>query len=428
MAFDDHLPALTDSVRPPIVHGIGDLTTFVYRGATIENLRARIGPWNDETQAAWLYDTGIAYQLAFRRSEGLDLQDVALSQTQLFRIAGKQTGNPRLRMLAIVAPADIGGNTPLDFITNELDVRLDLLYLLPGQPLPRCVPDHDIAFFAVGEPDQPTLDRLCRLFAIWPRPVLNDPEFLPAFARDTLARSLSGVPAICSPAAVAVSRDDLEAHLRTSRPVAGFDTPAGPYPCLIRPFTSHAGKGLSRLATPEDMAAYLRQTGETAFFLTAFEDYHGPDGQYRKSRVAFIDREPFLCHLAVSDHWMVHYLNAGMTDSAEKRQEEAQAMADFDHTFARRHADAFNALHDRIGLDYYSIDCAETQDGRLLVFEADSAAIIHLMDPPDMFPYKQPQMRRVFEAFGKMLERRAFPVTMNRMAVQDRQTVEADPA
>jgi len=189
---------------------------------------------------------------------------------------------------------------------------------------------------------------------------------------------------------------------------AGFEAAASPYPCLIRPLTSHAGKDLSRLATPEDMAAYLRQTPlETAFFLTTFEDYRSPDGQYRKSRVAFIDREPFLCHLAISDHWMVHYLNAGMTDSAAKRAEEALAMASFDSGFAKRHGRAFAALHRRLGFDFYSIDCAETADGRLLVFEADAAAIIHAMDPPEVFRYKVSQMRKVFAAFGTLLRRRA---------------------
>jgi hypothetical protein len=40
-----------------------------------------------------------------------------------------------------------------------------------------------------------------------------------------------------------------------------------------------------------------------------------------------------------------------------------------------------------------------------LVFEADTAAIIHMMDPPDLFPYKQPQMRKVVAAFEDMLTR-----------------------
>jgi hypothetical protein len=201
-----------------------------------------------------------------------------------------------------------------------------------------------------------------------------------------------------------MSKAALSAHLDSGRPIEGFDN--GPYPCLIRPASSHAGTGLSLLRNAEEMAEYLRFTFERHFFITAFEDYRGPDGLYRKSRVAFIDRRPFLCHLALSSHWMVHYLNAGMTESAEKRAEEAAAMAAFDDGFARRHAAAFDALHDRLGFDYYSIDCSETRDGRLLLFEADSAAIIHLMDPPDLFPYKQPQMHKVFAAFEAMLRRR----------------------
>ena len=39
--------------------------------------------------------------------------------------------------------------------------------------------------------------------------------------------------------------------------------------------------------------------------------------------------------------------------------------------------------------------------------EADNTAIVHDMDPPDIFPYKLPQMRKVFDAFAAMLQRRA---------------------
>jgi hypothetical protein len=198
----------------------------------------------------------------------------------------------------------------------------------------------------------------------------------------------------------------LEAHIQYGAPIQGFDTPHSVYPCLIRPLASHAGAGLARLETPADLARYLYFSFGQRFFLTAFEDYSGPDGQFRKLRVAFIDRQPFLCHLAISGNWMVHYLNAGMTESAEKRAEEAHAMATFEHGFARRHAAAFAALHERLGFDYYSIDCAETRGGRLLVFEADTAAIVHLMDPADLFPYKPPAMQRVFAAFEDMLRRR----------------------
>jgi hypothetical protein len=103
--------------------------------------------------------------------------------------------------------------------------------------------------------------------------------------------------------------------------------------------------------------------------------------------------------MAVSEHWMVHYLNAHMDESEAKRAEEAAMMATFDEGFARRHAEAFAALCTAYPLDYFGVDCAETPDGRLLVFEADVAMIVHAMDSADLYPYKKPAMRRLFDAF-----------------------------
>jgi hypothetical protein len=257
-------------------------------------------------------------------------------------------------------------------------------------------------FFAASEPDAATLARMCSFFTSWPRPVLNNPSLLPRLARDRLAGLLADVPTICSPPTVEVSRITLD-----STEIDDI-LPRCSYPILIRPLGSHAGKGLSKIDGPADLAAYLLASYEASYYLSEFVDYRGTDGFYRKYRVAFIDRQPHLCHMAVSESWMVHYLNAGMAESAAKRADEAQAMAHFDTAFVARHGAAFAALHDLLPFDYYSIDCGELPDGRLLVFEADTAAIIHMMDPVDMFPYKHAQMRCVFDAFGKMLRRRSF--------------------
>ncbi len=64
-------------------------------------------------------------------------------------------------------------------------------------------------------------------------------------------------------------------------------------------------------------------------------------------------------------------------------------------------------MAERIGLEYFTVDCAENKNGGLLVFEADNTAVVHNMDSPQMFPYKPPQMRAIFEAFVAMLYRRA---------------------
>jgi len=287
-------------------------------------------------------------------------------------------------------------NTPLDFMTQEADLRLDLFFHIPGTALPNTLPDHDIAFFAASDPTRRVCAELQTMFDAWPRPAINAPRFVPGLERDTLSDSLSGIAMIDSPPARRLARGAL---------LSGFDATLGAQ--LVRPAGSHAGHGLARIETLTALTEYLAREDSDFYYMTPFVDYRSADGMFRKYRVAFIDRAPFLCHMAISEHWMVHYLNAGMTDSAAKRNEEAKAMAAFSNDFAQRHAAAFDALNSVIGLEYYSIDCAETPDGRLLVFEADNAAIIHMMDPPDLFAYKRPQMQTVFAAFYDMLKRRS---------------------
>src|SRR5206468_1835924 len=102
-------------------------------------------------------------------------------------------------------------------------------------------------------------------------------------------------------------------------------------------------------------------------------------------------------------NWVIHYINADMDASASKRQEEEQFFATFERVFAEKHGPSLRAIHDRVGLDYLGIDCAETPDGKLLVFEVDNAAIVHALDDPKLYPYKAPAMQKIFAAFRAML-------------------------
>jgi hypothetical protein len=111
--------------------------------------------------------------------------------------------------------------------------------------------------------------------------------------------------------------------------------------------------------------------------------------------------------MAIADRWDIWYLNAGMSNSASKRLEEETFMRTFDDDFAIRHRSALAAMAERVGLDYFTIDCAENKRGELLIFEADNTAVVHNMDSPEVFPYKPPQMRKIFEAFTAMLYRHA---------------------
>ena len=75
--MDEPLPVLSDTVFPPVIRGVADLTTFAYQGNDYDSLIERISQ-SDANPTARLYDTAIAAQLGFRRSHGLNLQDEVL--------------------------------------------------------------------------------------------------------------------------------------------------------------------------------------------------------------------------------------------------------------------------------------------------------------------------------------------------------------
>lgn len=394
----DRVPRLDPSLMPARVRGPAALSHLAYAGAAeAVLLRAIERPTPTRADAAaYALDAGIVHALQFRPAAAQALQRQALAVCRLYRVAdslARQSATP-LRVLALMAPGDLMANVPLDFLTMHLDVRLDLLFVVPGRPLPEAVPDHDVAFFAAADDDPAVLPRLAGLYALWPRPAVNDPAHVLRLGREALATALQ-------------RRGDLLCPAIRRRPRAGAAEARTRFPVLVRPVGSHAGRDLARADDPAQLAAHLATLDCDDVYLTDFVDYRGPDGLHRKYRVAFIDGVPMLCHMAVSEHWMVHYLNAGMAESEAKRAEEAAAMAGFEDGFARRHATALAAVAEWAGLPYFQIDCAELPDGRLLVFEADVGGIVHMMDPPDLFPYKPPQMRRVLGAFGAMLARRA---------------------
>ena len=45
-------------------------------------------------------------------------------------------------------------------------------------------------------------------------------------------------------------------------------------------------------------------------------------------------------------------------------------------------------------------------DGRLLLFEADAAMLVHGTDPPDLYPYKRAAFERIQTALTELLRKR----------------------
>ena len=354
--------------------------------------------------AALSMNLSLAMQCLGQRKLGLAIQGLALEKQRIYTI--EATEQPaHLRVLMLMTPGDILANMPLECLLESGDIDLVHYYLTPGNPLATPVPEHDVLVVALRASldNQEFLKGLEQALAHWPKPVINAPQHIPATDRDVASKLLQDAPGLSIPLTLQASRTVLEKIAAGKGCLVDCFADCD-FPIILRPEGSHAGRDLDKLDTPSDLAAYLGRVEGAEFFVSRFVDYRSPDGLFRKFRVALIDGVPYACHMGVSSHWMVHYVNAGMYEEAWKRDEEADFMASFSD-FARRHQAALAAIHDRFRLDYLCIDCAELPDGQLLVFEIDTCMVVHAMDPEEMFPYKQIHMQKVKNAFQEYLLR-----------------------
>jgi len=322
-------------------------------------------------------------------NDALLMQQRALELRKCFRInAPKDT---EIRLLSLVAAGEMTDNTPLDFVVEDTTIQLDLVYVNDNPREVLEVPTHDIVFLGLGESikNNPILDYLAFVLNKWPRPIINLPVNVKKCGRVELSKALRNIDTI---------------HIANTIAVCSIDVVYKGVDFVIRPVGTHSGKGFEFINSQDSLKTYLKGYKEHQdFYVSDYVDYKSSDGYFRKYRIALINGKPFVCHLAISENWVVNYISARMDLSELKRAEEELEMLQFESRFGLKHKRAFEAFHERIGLDYVVLDCFETKEGKLLIFEADPGSWIHATDSVEMFPYKKPVMEKAFSAFKRML-------------------------
>jgi hypothetical protein len=303
----------------------------------------------------------------------------------------------KLTVLAITRVAPWEANTPLELIVDDETTTLHRYYIDDddAQLLSEERPAYDVLMNTIAESERarPALAR-AQAFAqregVQP---INRPEVVAQAGRSEIAHRFAGSATVVAPA---VQRVDAAA-LRALDIVA---------PLIVRPVGSQAGFALARIGDAEEMRAYLDEHVHDAYFLMPFVDYRSDDGFYRKYRIMFVAGTPYACHLAISPRWMIHYYNAAMAEHQWMRDEEARFIDNMEPVLAGRPADALREIAASVPLEYFGIDCAIARDGRLLLFEADAAMLVHGTDPPDLYPYKRAGFERIKCALTALLEQR----------------------
>ena len=231
--------------------GFAKLTTMAFHGFDLRPLRDElISKVADGTAGAGDgLDLSLITQLLGDKQTGIAIQAEVLAFHRLFR-SPCSAATPQLRVLALAAAIDMGGNTPIEFLLEDSGIELLTLYVVAGMELPVPLPDHDVAIVIASDSEE-CRDALGIIDAAaprWPRPMLNSPRLVCNLDRDKLFHLVSGIEGLDIPATIGVTRSQLSEVAQSKLPLAEIAAELK-FPVIIRPRGSHAGVGLARIAS-----------------------------------------------------------------------------------------------------------------------------------------------------------------------------------
>src|SRR5450631_4475243 len=192
--------------------GFARLTTLAFNGADLRLLRDElISRVADGTAGAGEgLDLSLITQLLGDKQTGIAIQAEVLAFHRLFR-SPCSAAKPKLRVLALAAAIDMGGNTPIEFLLEESGIELLTLYVVAVTELPVPLPDHDVAIVIASDSEEcrDALDIIDSAAARWPRPLLNPPRRVCNLDRDKLHQLLRGIEGLDIPATICVTSAQL---------------------------------------------------------------------------------------------------------------------------------------------------------------------------------------------------------------------------
>lgn len=260
-------------------------------------------------------------------------------------------------------------------------------------------------FNLVGDADASTstLQKITNIARdIRPLRYMNRPEDVLKTSRERLPATLANVPGCRLPNVIASDAKSLSELITTCQ---DFDN----WPLIIRARGYHRGEkmclveSVAQLETLKD-SPWLYQ----GVLLIHFIDYRNDKRLYQKTRVIMVDGVPYPRHSIISNEPFIHARNrSDLMDTDDMLCRQEAEFLDYlrDEGLNDRHyGGIFNAIHQRIGLDIFGIDCAMV-NGELVVFEANSC--MHFLSQDygvnRRYEYLEPHIRRLKRAIKKML-------------------------
>ncbi|MGA7072931.1 tetratricopeptide repeat protein [Bradyrhizobium sp.] len=322
-------------------------------------------------------------------------------QPLIRRPAAKQP--VEFRVLSLYAP--FGGNTPTEYLFQDAFFDIDTLSLFAARDYDTAQLGQNIQLVINLVSDADQTDALLPLAAdLVDRlglPTVNHPRRVQQTTRDAVATLLQGIPGCRVPQALRLKAgaERTEAALEKMLPFSST--------VLARPVGTHGGDDFEKIEDVAALSAFLSQRTDHDHYLIEYIDYVSADRHFRKYRFIFIGNEILPYHLCIGRDWKLHHINTDMAHQPWMQQEEATFLNNPAAVFGLAQMQALQAIRERIGLDYFGIDCGLDAAGNVVVFEVNASMLVHARN--EGFVYKDPAVRRIKLAYDAMLRKRAKP-------------------
>lgn len=250
----------------------------------------------------------------------------------------------------------------------------------------------------VTDPDQNPrlLDVLGKILRGYRGRILNRPEAVLRSTREGVARSLAGIDGLIVPRIARFPGKIAVAIHAIDR--AGLE-----FPAILRLAGSHMGRIVGMVDGPDALAALIEP--DQTYLLTSFVDSRRADGFYRKTRIFFFGERGVLRHHLASDEWSIHAADREriMVQRPALLDEEAGIVGGGYDALPVPTRAILGAIRAKLGLDFFGIDLALLDDGRVLLFEANATMNFFPFPDDPRFAYLTPSLSWGQEAFGAML-------------------------
>ena len=301
-----------------------------------------------------------------------------------------------------------GGHFSVRDLVNRKQYNLMILNLLENNiDELKDIPKFDLLLNTIACPDlkRVSLIAAARFVDRYPNiPVINDPRLVLETTRERNALRLNMIPGVCFPKTERLRWDGISSDA-IAKEILGLGFV---FPLIVRQVGSQTGSSVKLVNNKPELCSHFQNSpANIEYYIIQFQDYCNGRNVFNKTRVFFIDGNFYPVANLFNDSWNVHSGDRySVMDKTQWMQDEEKSFLNDPVSYlGTANLDKLYKIRDVIGLDFFGIDLTILQDGTLFIFELN-AAMRHNFDHAQNFPYTEPHLRRISNAFEEMLQRR----------------------